>query len=82
MTATIITSGFNVLAHSGVTFRSANEVSHLITRKEASTLRSQPGYRRGETMTVLFTTSGAPRLYVRVDRDWMDASMEDLPTGH
>lgn len=82
MTTTVFTSGFNILAHSGITFKSANEVAQHITRKEAATLRGQPGYKRGETMTVVFTKTGKPRLYVRVSREWKDASLEDLPTDH
>ena len=77
MTATIHTTGFNILAHSGFTFRSANEMAHILTRKEASTLRSQPGYRRGNLMTVRFVDDGA-RLYTQVGREWMDASLKNI----
>lgn len=81
MITTIHTTGFNVLAHGGFSFRSANEVAHRITRKEAKTLREQPGYQRGARMSVMFTESGATRLYVDIGAGyWMDASLRDLGT--
>lgn len=77
MTATIYTSGLNILAHSGLTFRSANEVIHHLSKKEAAIIRSQPGYQRGEVMTVRFVDGGV-RLYTRVGHDWMDASLQTV----
>lgn len=77
MTVTVYTSGLNILAHKGLTFRSANEVKHHLSKKDAALLRSQPGYQRGEIMTVKFTNGGV-RLYVQVDRAWMDGSLQDM----
>ena len=77
MTATVYTSGLNILAHSGLTFRSANEVIHHLSKKDAALIRSQPGYLRGEIMTVRFVDGGV-RLYTRVDREWKDASLQTI----
>ena len=44
----------------------------------AQELTGQPGYRRGEEMSVLRTQSGGYRLYVRICNKWMDASLQDL----
>ena len=78
MTTTIETSGVNFLAHSGYTFSSATGAQRLgVSRKTAAVIRAQPGYRAGEVMTVRFTENGA-RLYVRVGREWMDASLQEI----
>lgn len=77
---TITVTGTQFLAHSGQTFRSATEAQRStgVSRKTAALLRSQPGYRAGQVMTVRFSSSGAPRLYARVGREWMDASLQDI----
>lgn len=48
---------------------------------DAKIIRSQPGYRDGEPMMLAQTKSGGIRLYVLVSGRWMDASLEDIPTG-
>ena len=41
-------------------------------------LAGQPGYNKGATMRVAKTTTGAYRLYVAVQGQWMDGSLKDL----
>jgi hypothetical protein len=59
-------------------FFSAAEAGRTMGRKAASIIREQPGYRRGEVMAVLPAKSGGRRLYVDVQGQWMDASLQDI----
>lgn len=78
MLVNIYTSGLNLLAHKGITFKSANEVKHLLSKKDAALLRVQPGYRRGANMMIAFAESGGVRLYVQVGMQWMDGSLQNM----
>ena len=41
-------------------------------------ITSQPGYRRGKTMSIRKTKNGGIRLYLMVGVNWMDASLKDM----
>ena len=55
----------------GKVFRSAAEIG-------IRSIAKQPGYRRGQDMSVRKTSAGGYRLYVLVAGKWMDASLQDL----
>jgi len=79
MSVTIYTSGLNILAHKGLTFRSANEVKNHLSKKDVALLRSQPGYKSGQLMTLSFRNDGL-RLYAQINGAWMDASLQAINT--
>jgi hypothetical protein len=63
----------------GLSFNSAHALRDLLTPAARRVIRQQPGYRTGAEMCIGRTQTGAHRLYVRIDGQWMDASLQDLP---
>ena len=63
----------------GIHFFSAAQLrrENGVSRTTARMIASQPGYRRGERMSIL-KTKGGYRLYCEVGGKWMDASLNDL----
>lgn len=60
-------------------FDSAAMAGRIMGTACAKIISRQPGYRRGQTMSIFKTTGGSYRLYALIDRKWMDASLSDLP---
>ncbi len=60
-------------------FDSAAMAGRIMGSDCAKIISRQPGYRRGQTMSIFKTTGGAYRLYAFINGKWMDASLYDLP---
>jgi hypothetical protein len=60
-------------------FDSAAMAGRIMGSACAKIISRQPGYRRGQTMSIFKTTGGAYRLYALINGQWMDASLSDLP---
>jgi hypothetical protein len=60
-------------------FDSAAMAGRIMGSDCAKIISRQPGYRRGQTMSIFKTTGGAYRLYALINGQWMDASLYDLP---
>ncbi len=60
-------------------FDSAAMAGRIMGSACAKIIGRQPGYRRGQTMSIFKTTGGAYRLYALINGQWMDASLYDLP---
>jgi len=60
-------------------FDSAAMAGRIMGTACAKIISRQPGYRRGQTMSIFRTTGGTYRLYALINGQWMDASLSDLP---
>lgn len=61
----------NWAKYDGKVFRTAAEIG-------IRSLAKQPGYRRGQQMSIRKATTGGYRLYVLISGTWMDGSLSDL----
>jgi len=60
-------------------FDSAAMAGRIMGTDCAKIISRQPGYRRGQIMSIFKTTGGTYRLYALINGQWMDASLYDLP---
>ena len=60
-------------------FDSAAMAGRIMGTACAKIISRQPGYRRGQTMSIFKTVGGTFRLYALISGQWMDASLSDLP---
>ena len=60
-------------------FRNA---SYFREPKIQKIIRNQPGYRRGNLMTIRKAKTGGYRLYALIGNQWMDGSLQDMAVDH